>query len=147
MKRLLLLLAALLACGLIAAGCGDDDDDDGGDDSPATTETAPPADTTESDDTESEDSGDDSGDTVTPPANVDQAVEACKESVQASGGQLSDDVVADLEDLCEEAAEGDEDDIREASLEICRKIVEDTVPAGATRDQALDACEASVPTP
>jgi hypothetical protein len=145
MKRLLLLMAALLACGLIAAGCGGDDDDSA-DDSPATTETAPPVDTTATETTESED---DSGGT-TPPADdetIDAAVEACKEGVRSSGQELSDDLVSDLEDLCEQAADGDEAELREASLEICRRIVEETVPEGPARDQALETCDQSVPTP
>jgi len=136
MKRLLVLLSALLACGLIAAGCGGDDDDDGGDDSPATTESAP-TDTGATDD-------------VTPPEDidsVDEAVEACKDAVQANGGSLSEDLRNDLEDICEQAAEGDEEEIREASLEICKRVVEETVPEGSARDQAIDACESSVPTP
>jgi hypothetical protein len=130
MKRLLLLLTALLACGLIAAGCGDDDDDDDGDDSPATTETAP--------------AEPDSGD-VTPPGDVDsvdEAVEACKRGVQTTGGRFSEDLRSDLEDICEEAADGDEEDLREASREICRRIVEETVPEGQlAREQALEACD------
>jgi hypothetical protein len=135
MKRLLVLLSALLACGLIAAGCGGDDDDDGGDDSPVTT-------------LETETTDDGASDDVTPPEDVDsvdEAIEACKEGVQANSGQLSEDLRNDLEDICEQAAEGDEEEIREASLDICRRVVEETVPEGATRDQALEACEASVP--
>ena len=134
MKRLLLLLSALLECGLIAAGCGDDDDD-GGDDSPAATTETPLE--IEPDD-------------GTPPEDVDsieEAVEACKEGVRSSSAQLSEDLRNDLEDICEQAAEGDEEEIREASLDICRRVVEETLPEGAGRDQALDACEASVPTP
>jgi hypothetical protein len=137
MKRLLLLLSALLACGLIAAGCGGDDDDDGGDDSPATTESAPSTDTGATDD-------------VTPPEDidsVDEAVEACKDAVQANGASLSEDLRNDLEDICEQAAEGDEEEIQEASLEICKRVVEETVPEGSARDQAIEACESSVPTP
>ena len=141
MKRLLLVLAALLACGLIAAGCGDDDDDSG-DDSPATTESAP-ADTTE----DSTDTGDDSGG-VAPSDDVDsvdEAVEACKEGVDSSSQQLSEDLRNDLKDICEQAAEGDEDELREASLEICKRVVEETVPEGPARDTAIEACESSVP--
>jgi len=139
MKRLLLLLSALLACGLIAAGCGDDDDD-GGDDAPAAPTETPL-------EIEPDDEG---ADDVTPPedvGSVEEAVEACKEGVQSSSAQLSEDLRNDLEDICEQAAEGDEEEIREASLDICRRVVEETVPEGPGRDQALDACEASVPTP
>jgi hypothetical protein len=137
MKRLLLLLAALLACGLIAAGCGDDDDGDG-DDSPATTETAP-ADTTETTDTtESEDESLEDSD------SVEQAIEDCKDSVDATGDQLSEETKSDLVDLCEQAASGDEEEVREAGLEICKRIVEETVPDEATREQALAACESAV---
>ena len=131
MKRLLLVLTALLACGLIAAGCGGDDDDDGGDDSPATTESAP-TDT-------SGDIGDEDVD------SVDEAVQACKDSVEANSSQLSEDLRGDLEDLCEQAASGDEDEIREATLEACRRVVEETIPDAAARETALDACEGSVP--
>src|SRR5687767_961023 len=141
MKRLLLLMAALLACGLLAAGCGDDDDDDGGSDEPAATETVPaPTDTS----AESEDDSD----VDVPPAGdeaIDQAIEACKDSVQATAQQLDADLRSELEDICEEAASGDEEDVREASLEICKKIVEDQLPAGAGRDQALETCESTVP--
>ena len=133
MKRLLLVLAALLACGVIAAGCGDDDDDNG-DDSPAATESAP-ADTTSSDSTD--------GDVD----SVEEAVDSCKEGVQATAGQLSEDVRSDLEELCDKAASGDEEEVREASIDICRKVVEETVPEAAGREEALDACESAVPSP
>ena len=120
MNRLLPLLAALLACGLIAAGCGDDDDD--GDDSPATTETAPAEDG----------------------ASADERVESCKRGVRANGGQLSEELRSDLEDLCEQAGDGDSEDLREASRDLCRRVVEETVPEGqAGRDQALEACDSA----
>ena len=122
MNRLLLVVAALLACGLIAAGCGDDDDDNGSD-SPAATETTP-ADTTESGD-------------------VEDAIEACQEGVEQTAGQLSEDLRNDLEQLCEDAADGDEEEIREASIEICRRVAEEVVPEGPGRDQALEACESA----
>jgi hypothetical protein len=152
MKRLLLLMAALLACGLIAAGCGGDDDDDSADDSPATTESAP-ADADSEDDAGAEaleesdsDSDDDDGSTPTG-ATTEEAVEACKEGVQTSAQQLSAELRADLEDICEESATGDEEDVRKASLEICKKIVEESVPAGPARDQGLETCDQPVPSP
>jgi hypothetical protein len=123
MRQLLLGLAALLACGVIAAGCGDDDDDNG-DGSPAATESAPTDTTGDAD-------------------SVEEAVAACKERVQATAEQLSDELRGDLEDLCDKAASGDEEDIREAALEACKKVIEETVPEGSGRDQALEACENS----
>ncbi len=123
MTRLLMGLAALLACGVIAAGCGDDNDDNG-DDSPAATESAP-ADTT--------------GDVD----SVEEAVAACTENVQSTAQQLSDELRGELEDLCDKAASGDEEDVRDAALEACKKVIEETVPEGAGRDQALAACENS----
>ena len=126
MKSLLLAVAALLACGVLAAGCGDDDDDNGSD-TPAATETAP---------------GDDGG-SAEDVGSVEDAIEACKEGVAQTAGQLSEDLRNDLEQLCEDAAGGDEEEIREASLEICRRVVEETVAEGPARDQALGQCESA----
>jgi hypothetical protein len=139
MRRLALLLTALLACGLIAAGCGDDDGDDG-DDSAATTESAP-ADTTDTTEAEDDSGGATSPDDVD---SIDEAVQACKDNVQATAGQLSEGLRSDLEELCDKAAEGDEEDLQEASREICRKVVEETVPEeSGARDQALASCESA----
>ena len=123
MKRLLLVAAALLACGLIAAGCGDDDDDNGSD-SPAAAETTP-------------------GDTPAGDAGSVEDVQACKDGVEQTAGQLSEDLRNDLEQLCEDAAGGDEEEIREASVEICRRVAEEVVPEGQERDQALEACDSA----
>jgi hypothetical protein len=123
MKRLLLIVAALLACGLIAAGCGDDDDDNGSD-SPAAAETTPT-------------------DTTGDVGSVEDAVEACKDGVEQTAGELSEDLRNDLEQLCEDAAAGDEEEIREASIDICRRVAEEVVPEGPGRDQALEACESA----
>jgi hypothetical protein len=140
MRRLLLGLAALLACGVIAAGCGDDNDDNG-DDSPATTESAPTATTG---DTESDTTEDEGSDTTGDVDSVDEAVAQCKENVQATASSLSEDLRGELEDLCEKAASGDEDDVREATVEACKKIIEETFPEGAEgRDQALEGCESA----
>jgi hypothetical protein len=37
--------------------------------------------------------------------------------------------------------------VRKASLEICKKIVEESVPAGPAREQGLETCDQSVPSP
>jgi hypothetical protein len=140
MRRLLLGLVALLACGVIAAGCGDDDDDNG-DDSPAATETAPTATTG---DTDTDTTGDEDSDTTGDVDSVDEAVAQCKDNVQATASSLSEDLRGELEDLCEKAASGDEADVREATVEACKKIIEETFPEGAEgRDQALEGCESA----
>ncbi len=140
MRRLALLFAALLACGLIAAGCGDDNNDD----SAATTESAP-VDTTPGVDTTPE-KGTITDDTTSgsdqTPDSVDEAIQVCKDNVQSSAGGLSEGLRSDLEDLCEKAA--NEDDVRDASQEICKRIVEETVPEGS-RDEALAICDSSEP--
>jgi hypothetical protein len=127
-RRLHLLLVALLAGGLIAAGCGDDDDDGGGgSDEPAQTQ-------------EDTGGGTGAGGTGDVPENVDQAIEQCKQAVNAAP-QLSAEVKDDLESICEDAGEGDEDAVREATKEVCVKIIEDQVPAGQARETALQSCE------
>ena len=123
-RKLYLLLVMVMASGLIALGCGDDDDDGGGGDEPA-----------------QEESG---GATEVPgggdvPQNVDEAIEQCKQAVNAAP-QLQDDTKAELEEICEKAGEGDEDAVREASKEVCIKIIEDSVPEGPAREQALASC-------
>ena len=136
-RKLQVLLLAVVASGLIVAGCGDDDDDGGGgSDAPATTqESASPEASAEA----TEDSG---GGAATGASQ--QAVEACKQSVNAQP-QLSDDVKGDLEGICEDAASGDEEAVRNATKEVCVKIVEETVPEGSARDQAKSACEQAAP--
>ena len=144
MNRLLLLLAAVLASGLIAAGCGDDDDDNG-DDSAVATESAP-VETTSTDSTEPTEPTES---TDTSSGDVDsggQAVESCKRGVEATAGQLSEGLRSELEDLCDKAASGDEEDVREASVEICKRIVKEALPAESTaRDEGLQVCEGSQP--
>ena len=128
MTRKLFALGAVLACGLVPAGCGDDDDDNkdsGG--------SNPPAAQTESGSGGSGGSGADN-------PNAKQAVESCKQSVNQSA-QLSADVKKKLEGICEDAASGDEQAVRKAAKEVCTTVAKESVPAGASRDQAVKACE------
>ena len=133
MTRLQLILAVVLACGLLATGCGGDDDD-GGDqaDAPAVTETTPlettPDDTTApADEPDAEDV----------PEVSEGAVEACKESLESAAG-ISEDQV---EELCEAGGSGDEEAVRETSIEICREFAENNIPEGTAREQALEQCD------
>ena len=139
-------LGLMLVLGALVAGCGDDDDDGGGivpgGASPTATATAtatadaaatPTATATE----------DSSGGTAAPSdADVQAAVDACKQAIAAQP-QLSDSVRADLEETCEEAAEGDEDGVREATKEVCEALVKESGATGDALDQALAACEQS----
>jgi hypothetical protein len=126
-RKLYLLLVTLLASGLIAIGCGDDDDDGGGSDEPAQEESGGG----------SEDSGGGSGAT---PENVDQAIEQCEQQINQAA-QLSADAKKDLENVCKDAASGDEDAVREASEKVCLTILEETGVSGPAADQAKDACK------
>ena len=132
--RLAPLLITLLVAGFGVAGCGGDDDEDSGSSGGAST---------------AESSTEDSTGTDTSALSGDaakQAAENCKQTISAQP-QLSAEVKKDLEEICEEAADGDEDAVRKATEEVCVAIVEDTAPAGPTRDQALTACDQAAQTP
>ena len=144
MRGPLALLLVLLAIGLVTAGCGDDDEESGAD-------TGPPAGQTQEQTREQEPPARDRDgtDTRDAPTGTDEAVEAaienCKTGVDAQP-QLSDDVKSDLEEICEQAAAGDEDAVRRATRDVCVKIVEESVPAGPAREQGIDACEQATQT-
>jgi hypothetical protein len=123
-RSLALLLIAALACALVTAACGGGE---GGDAPPPTS--AP--------------SGEGTG--ASGPA-VEQAVENCKRSTEQQPG-ISPDVKSELLEICEEAAKGDEQDVRKATRQVCVKLIEENVPAGIARQQALASCEQSTPAP
>ena len=128
--RLVLVVIALMVAGVVFAGCGDDDD--GGSDTTAAQ-------------TESTDTGGSGGANPSNP-QVQQAVDACKQQIEAQPG-ISDSVKSDLSDICEKAASGDEQAVRDATKEVCTKLVEENVPDGPARDQALSACDQAGQTP
>jgi hypothetical protein len=140
--RLVLVVIALLVAGAVVVGCGDDDDGGngggGGNTAAETTDTG----------------GGGGGATEEPsgggadPSNpqVQQAVEACKQQIEAQP-TLSDDVKSDLTEICEKAASGDEQAVRDATKEVCTKLVEENVPEGPAREQALAACDQAGQTP
>jgi hypothetical protein len=140
--RLVLVVIGLLVAGVVVAGCGGDDNDDNGGGSTA-------AQTTDSGggsggDTSTSDSGGGGANANNP--QVKQAVEACKQQIQAQPG-IDDSVKSDLSDICEKAASGDEQAVRDATKQVCTKLVEANVPSGAARDQALTACDQAGQTP
>lgn len=127
-----LLLISLLVAGFGVAGCGDDDEDSGSSGGTPTGESS-------KENSAGQDTPGLSGDAAK------QAAENCKKAITAQT-QLSADVKKDLEEICEEAADGDEDAVRKATKEVCVKIVEDTAPAGPARDQAITACDQATQT-
>ena len=140
--RLVLVVIALLVAGAVVVGCGDDDDDSGGGNTAAeTTDTGGGSGGGETSTEESAGGG-------ANPSNpqVKQAVEACKQQIEAQPG-ISADVKADLSDICEKAASGDEQAVRDATKEVCTKLVEENVPEGPAREQALTACDQAGQTP
>jgi hypothetical protein len=142
--RLVLVVIALLVAGAVVVGCGDDDDG-GGDNTAAQTESTDTGGGSGGDEsTTTEDSGGGGGNASDP--QVQQAVEACKQQIEAQPG-ISASVKSDLSDICEKAASGDEQAVRDATKEVCTKLVEENVPDGPARDQALTACDQAGQTP
>jgi hypothetical protein len=140
-KISLLVVFAVFGLALVGfAGCGDDDKESSA--PAATSEPSEEATATEEDSGDSEDA--DSTPTSTGNAEADEAikaaVESCKSSIDAQT-TLSEDVKTDLKGICDKAGSGKIDDVQAATKEVCTKIVEDQVPAGAARDQALAACD------
>jgi hypothetical protein len=142
--RLVLVAIALLVAGAVVVGCGDDDDG-GGDNTAAQTQSTDTGGGSGGDETTTEDSGGSGGGNPSDP-QVQQAVEACKQQIEAQPG-ISDSVKSDLSDICEKAASGDEQAVRDATKEVCTKLVEENVPEGPARDQALTACDQAGQTP
>jgi hypothetical protein len=140
--RLVLVVIALLVAGAVVVGCGDDDDGGGGGNTAAetTTDTGGGSGGGEA----TEESGGGSANPSDP--QVEQAVEACKQQIEAQPG-ISEDVKSDLVEVCEKAASGDEQAVRDATKEVCTKLVEENVPEGPARDQALSACDQAGQTP
>lgn len=128
MTRLLVLLTATLA--LTAAGCGGGDDEDKST-SVATAETVDRA-------TVSVDAPTTPTDVSDNPA-VQAAVQSCKDSIE-NNPQVDDSIKDDLKPICDKAASGNPDDVKEAIQEVCEKIVESSVPEGDLRDQAMETC-------
>jgi hypothetical protein len=144
MLRKITLLAMMLvfAFGVAAiAGCGDDEEPAGG--GTTTEETTDSGGSAGGGSTE-EDSG--GGTDVTDNPQVQAAIEQCKTAIDQQPS-LKDDTKDELKDLCDKAASGDIKDVQAATVEVCEKIVEDTVPdsAGAAKDQALEQCKAAAP--
>ena len=134
------LAAILMLTAAFAAGCGDDDkSDSSGSDAPAVTaEDTATTDDTATDDASSDDSA--GGDDIADNPQVKAAIEQCKASVD-NNPQVKDDIKDDIKAICDDAASGDPEDVKQAIKDVCVKIVESSVPEGDIRDQAMTACE------
>jgi len=139
--RLVLFVIGLIMAGALVAGCGDDNNDTSSD-SAATQSTDTGA--SSGGDTSTEESGGSSGGANPSEPQVQQAVESCKQQIGAQPG-LSEDVKSDLEKICEKAASGDEKEVREATKQVCIKLIEENVPEGPAREQALASCDQATP--
>lgn len=135
-----LLAALLLTASLAAAGCGGNDNKTSSSSSSDTTAAASTPSDTSSTDTTSSDSG--GGTDVANDPRVKEAVQRCKDSIDQNP-QVKDDVKGDLKAICDKAASGNAEDLKNAIKEVCVKIVESSVPEGAARDQAKAACNSA----
>ena len=133
-KRLITLMAALLVLGFVVAGCGDDDSSSDSGDTAAQTVTE-----TETVTDEADTDADNGGAAV--PENLEQAVQQCKDNIEKAP-QLSADTKDSLQEICDKAGSGDAEDIKDAAVEVCKKVAGDSIPSGTPgRDQALAACD------
>jgi hypothetical protein len=132
-----LAVLAFAATTLVAAGCGDNKKTDTAKAPTTTQTTANTTDTTTTPPTTST-----TGHPKTVDAAITAAVASCKSSIDAQP-TLKANVKADLKTICEKAASGDAAAVVDATKQVCTKIVESSVPAGAARDQALTACKTS----
>jgi hypothetical protein len=140
-KITLLAMMLVFAFGVVAlAGCGGDDEKSSGS---STTEST---DSGGSSGGSTDDSGGGGGTDVSDDPQVKAAVDQCKSAIDQQPS-LKDSTKSDLKDLCDKAASGDIKDIQQATVDVCKKIVEDTVPdsAGSAKDTALDSCEQAAP--
>jgi hypothetical protein len=129
-------LALLLLAAAFAAGCGDDNTDSSNSDTPpavsATVETMTTEDATTSEDVP----------TVEDPdlaTNLAAGIAACKNSIDENP-QVADDLKDDLKSICDKIGSESPEEIKQATRDVCEKIVEASVPEGDIRDQAKEAC-------
>jgi hypothetical protein len=133
MIRTFSILLCVVTIGAVATGCGDDKKSDSSSSTAATPAATTPA---------SGGSGGSSGGAAADPA-VKSAVAACKSSID-SNPAVKANIKSDLEGICDKAASGDANAVKQATKEVCTKIVESSgVPSGPALDQAKAACDAA----
>jgi len=164
-KRVALLVVALLIAGSVVAGCGDDGDQDSRGAATATQSTPNEAGSATdeasggsggraagADSSEPADEGDDSSSDddasaqsgsapAAEPLSVDQTSKACEENAE-SAERLPKKAREQFEEICDKAAAGDEEGLRESVRDICRQMVESSLPEDSPqRDEALANCD------
>jgi hypothetical protein len=72
-------------------------------------------------------------------ARSPQNVARCEQSIQ-SAPQLSGQVKSELQGICREAAKGDKQAVSRSTKQVCVRIIQETVPAGSARQEALREC-------
>lgn len=131
-------LALALACAaLFAAGCGGDDEKstDAGSDAPVSSvSTSEPS--VETTATEPEDTGG----SVADDPRVKEAIENCKQQAE-DNPSINDDIVDDIKAICDRAASGDPEDLKDIAKEVCLKVIESSGLEGDVAEQAKQSCE------
>ncbi|HEY4451941.1 MAG TPA: hypothetical protein VGN13_10155 [Solirubrobacteraceae bacterium] len=129
-------LAGLLACGLLAAGCGSSSTTTSGTSSTPSATTAGTA-------TGGSSTGATSPATGTAnAAKLARAIAACKAEIKVQS-TLPASAKAKLEGICSKVAAGDKKAVQAVAREVCEEVIKGaSLPAGASRDQALAACRA-----
>jgi ABC-type phosphate transport system substrate-binding protein len=139
-KPFLVLMMSAAATGLVMAGCGSSSSHTTPAASSSAGSTTGGASSTTSSTAASSSSG--SGSSSSNPAVV-QAVAACKASIN-SAAQLPAADKTKLTGLCDKAANGDVAGVKKIAAEVCKDIVNASVPSSAPssiKDQALAACK------
>jgi hypothetical protein len=76
---------------------------------------------------------------------VAQAVASCKAAINGAA-QLSASLKTKLTGICDKAAHGDTAGVKNAVAQVCKQIVDASVPSSAPtsiKDQALAACKSA----
>jgi ABC-type phosphate transport system substrate-binding protein len=138
-RPLVIVIVMVAGLGVLAAGCGSSSN------TPTTPSNASAGSTTgggAATTTASASGGGSSGGASSNPA-VAQAVTACKASINSTP-TLSASLKTKLTGLCDKAAHGDEAGVKKVAAEVCKDIVNASVPSSApssVKDQALAACK------
>jgi hypothetical protein len=135
MRRQLTWLTVALASVVLLAGCG------GGGASKTSNSTSSPATRAAKPPTTSSTPATGAG--AAPSAQIQQAIDACKRTIQAQPS-LSAHAKGKLEAVCGRAAKGDAGAVRKAAQEVCAEVINGSaLPPGPERERAVAACKSA----